>query len=86
MNLMKRWSTTVRKKSRVPTLGFMGNLATGDRDKEPMTVWEFLILREYCMMDCHEDVMRPTFLSLWQTDAIFFVFPCFSGQRGIIAL
>ena len=59
MDLMKRWSTTVRNRI-VPILVFMGTLATDDRDKELMTIWEFMILREHCQVDRHEDVMRPT--------------------------
>ena len=36
-------------------------LTTDDQDKESMTIWEFIILREYCMVDLsREDVVRPT--------------------------
>ena len=58
MDLTKRWSTTVRNR-RAPISVFMGTLATDDQDKELMAFCEFMILREYCMVDCHEDVMRP---------------------------
>ena len=64
MDLMKPCSTTVRKR-RVPISIYVGTLATDDRDKELMTSWESMILRECYMMmmvDCQEDrcVMRPT--------------------------
>ena len=39
----------------------MGTLATDDGDKEFKITWELMVLREYRVGDCHEDVMRPTF-------------------------
>ena len=51
MDLM---STTVRNK-RVPISIFMGTF--DDPDKYLTTIWEFLVLREYCVRDCHEYVM-----------------------------
>ena len=51
----------------------MGTLATDDRDKELKTIWEFMVLREYRMGDCHEDVMTPTW-SLLQTEMFFPLF------------
>ena len=64
MDLMIRWSTTVRNtvEEYCTHLGlvFMGTLATDDRDKELKTIWEFMVLREYRMGHCHDDVvMRP---------------------------
>ena len=70
MDLMIRWTTTVRN-SLVPILVFMGTLATDDRDKEMTIIWEFMVFLGYG--DCHENVMRPTW-SLRQTDALSFVF------------
>ena len=83
MYLMIRWSTTVRNR-RVPISFFMGTLATDDQDKELKIIWEFMVLREYRMGDCHEDVMRPTTWSLCLTDRCYFL--CFSGQRRTIAI
>ena len=62
MDLMIRWGTAVRNDRRVPISGFMGTLATDNRDKElkQHTIWESKVLREYRMGDCHEGVMRPT--------------------------
>ena len=59
MDLMIRWSTTVRNR-RVPISVIMGTLATDDRDKHLKTIWEFMVLREYRMGNCHENVMRST--------------------------
>ena len=59
MDLMIRWSATVRNR-RLPISVFMGTLATDDRDKDLKAIWEFVVLREYRMGDCHEVVMRPT--------------------------
>ena len=53
------WGTTVRNK-RVSISGFMGIFATEDRDGELKTIWESMVLREYRMGDCHEEVVRPT--------------------------
>ena len=53
------WGTTVRNKG-VPISGFMGIFATEDRDQELKTFWESMVLREYRMGDCHEEVVRPT--------------------------
>ena len=57
------WGTTVRNKG-VPISGFMGIFATEDRDQELKTFWESMVLREYRMGDCHEEVVRPTQSSL----------------------
>ena len=58
--MMIRWSTTVRDR-RALILIFMGTLATtDDRDKGLKTIWEFMVLREYRVGDCHEGVLRPT--------------------------
>ena len=54
------WGATVRKK-KVPISGFMGIFATEDRDEELKTIWESMVLREYRMGDCHEEVVRPTY-------------------------
>ena len=48
----------------------MGTLATDDRDKELKTIWEFMVLPEYRMGDCHEDVMGPT----WSLQMLFPLF------------
>ena len=40
----------------------MGIFATTeDRDEKSKTIWESMVLREYRMGDCHEEVVRPTF-------------------------
>ena len=40
--------------------GFMGIFATEDQDEELKTIWESMVLREYRMGECHEEVVRPT--------------------------
>ena len=38
----------------------MGIFATADdRDEELKIIWECMVLREYRMGDCHEEVVRP---------------------------
>ena len=68
MDLIIRWSTTVRNR-RVPNSVFKGTLATDNRDKEMKTIWEFIVLREYRIGDYHEDVMGST-SSLFLQDMI----------------
>ena len=41
IDLMIRWSTTVRNR-KVPILVFMETLGTDDRDKEMTIIWEFM--------------------------------------------
>ena len=48
------------RNKRVPISGFIGIFATEDRDEELKTIWESMVLREYLMEDCHEEVVRPT--------------------------
>ena len=50
------WGTTVRNK-RVPISGSIAIFATEDRDEELKTFWESMILREYRMGGCHEEVV-----------------------------
>ena len=35
-------------------------LLTEDRVEELNTIWESMVLREYRVGDCHEEVVRPT--------------------------
>ena len=67
------WGTTVRNK-RVPILGFMEIFATEDRDEELKTIWESMVLREYRMGDCHEEVVRPTKFSHFDRPMLFPLF------------
>ena len=38
----------------------MGVFATEDRDEELKTIWESMVLPEYRMGDCREEVVRLT--------------------------
>ena len=59
IDLMIRWSTIVRNRI-VYVLVFMGGtLATDDRDKITI-IWEFIVLLEYRIVGCHEEVMMST--------------------------
>ena len=59
---------TVRNRM-VPISVFMGTLATDDRDKELTTIWEFMILREFCMWVGH----YPFCLSIFFFTCLFFL-------------